>query len=201
MTYWIYNMGLPVPVSTNQLLNERKVLPLEKLSRSTALAGSDEENNRSVTIVNQRHNTGYGQANEETNRKAVYYAEHIMSTKVINLPIDTPFDEAWQLFQKYKFRHFPVIDNNNKLAGIISDRDMLSFSSKNTSELTLKDIMKTPVLTASKQAFIREICQIMFNQHIGALPITNKAGKLEGIITRSDILRAMIKHGPVELWV
>ncbi|NQZ12347.1 MAG: CBS domain-containing protein [Algicola sp.] len=39
-----------------------------------------------------------------------------------------------------------------------------------------------------------------FSQHIGSLPIVTADGYLQGIVTRSDILRSMIKHGPLEFW-
>ena len=41
----------------------------------------------------------------------------------------------------------------------------------------------------------------MFTRHIGALPITDSKNKILGLITRSDILRSMIKHGPIQLWI
>jgi CBS domain-containing protein len=41
----------------------------------------------------------------------------------------------------------------------------------------------------------------MFNYHLGAVPITDELEKVVGLITRSDILRGMIKFGPTELWV
>jgi acetoin utilization protein AcuB len=76
----------------------------------------------------------------------------------------------------------------------------------------LDQVMSTPVLSASVKTNIREICNVMFNHHIGALPIgalpivlegqlEGQSGVLAGMITRSDILRAMIKHGPVQLWI
>jgi acetoin utilization protein AcuB len=71
----------------------------------------------------------------------------------------------------------------------------------------LDQVMSTPVLSASVKTNIREICNVMFNHHIGALPIVlegqleGQSGVLAGMITRSDILRAMIKHGPVQLWI
>lgn len=41
----------------------------------------------------------------------------------------------------------------------------------------------------------------MFNQHIGALPIVDEKHQLLGLITRSDILRVIIKNEQMEFWV
>ena len=63
------------------------------------------------------------------------------------------------------------------------------------------EIMSNPVLTASGDTSIHEICQVMFSQHIGALPIVDENRLLLGLITRSDILRTVIKNETMEFWI
>ena len=60
--------------------------------------------------------------------------------------------------------------------------------------------MKPRVLTANIETDVRHIVRLFIEQHIGAMPVM-KAGVLEGIVTRSDVLRAVVRHFSLELWV
>ena len=68
------------------------------------------------------------------------------------------------------------------------------------SQSTVASIMKTNVLTARPATEIRSVANVMFKQRIGAMPIVDEGGKLVGILTRSDILKAVINRAPLELW-
>jgi CBS-domain-containing membrane protein len=61
--------------------------------------------------------------------------------------------------------------------------------------------MTTRVLTASPNTEIRQIAQVLFDEHIGTMPIIDEREHLIGLITRSDILQALIKPAPLDLWV
>ncbi|NQZ10485.1 MAG: CBS domain-containing protein [Algicola sp.] len=192
MAYWLYNMGLAIPVSTNRLLNERKVQPLSELTTT--------EQTGDVTTKAVKYKVpGYTDENA-SQPHTVYLAEHIMSTPVVTLFDTMNVATAQQMFAKHRFRHFPVVDESNQMLGVISDRDMWT-KALNQPSKTLDHGMSKPVLSAGVKTNIREICHVMFNHHIGALPIIAENGELAGMIPRRDILGAMIKHGPVQLWI
>jgi acetoin utilization protein AcuB len=60
--------------------------------------------------------------------------------------------------------------------------------------------MSTTVLTAFKNTPLREIARVLFEERIGCLPIIDTAQKSIGILTRSDILRALMQGKPLDLW-
>ena len=131
-----------------------------------------------------------------------------MSSPVISLNFDTSFLNVWQLFKQKGFHHFPVTDDKGGLIGMISERNMLIETAKmKISANTLPEyrnvshFMDKKVVTASPDTPVKEICRIMFEQRVGALPVADFNGELLGIITRTDILKAMIKTRPIELWV
>ena len=214
MTYWLYNMGLAVPVRDDRLQARRNVESLTPASKSAELTYRDEGGLLGSWYDKQTltpHSAGplspYQQSSPNT-RSPVFFARDIMSSPVVTLTEELIIAKAWGQFEKHRFRHFPVVNNENRLVGIISDRDMLlravqvgNESKVPHSATSINQIMKKSVLTASGDTNIREICQMLFNQHIGAMPITDGHGSLLGIITRSDILRTIIKNEPFELWV
>ncbi len=60
--------------------------------------------------------------------------------------------------------------------------------------------MVREVITASRFTDIRRIAKVMFDEHIGSMPVLDDNRKLEGIISRSDILHALVNYPPLKLW-
>ena len=210
MTYWIYSQGLPVLARADKLLEKQRVKPLTALNKSKKIADMD-ENSVQALAINDLNKSAIKSVyhNTATNvRQAVKYADDIMTTPVVSLFDNTTFSQAWAKFQEYRFRHFPVINSAKQIIGIVSDRDMFAESNfinktANTVGETkpISQIMANQVITASPDTSIHEICQVMFSQHIGALPIVGKKHQILGLITRSDILRVLIKNEAMEFWV
>jgi len=221
MTFWIYNVGMGVALAPPELSVDRKPLAIEELAKTTRIHPTDEEGH--IRPIKQSlYSSQKGRSNESArspigtaeytkgkthNRQKVIYAEQIMSSPVITLSLDLSYEAAHRYFVKYRYRHFPVLDKNSKLVGLVSDRDMLADDASLEgaveplkSKKPIINLMSRQLLTASAKTTIHEICQVMFNQHIGALPITDDNANLLGMITRSDILRIMIMHAPIELW-
>ena len=147
----------------------------------------------------------YQESGIKTNsiRDRVKYARDIMSQPVITLFDNNSVDDAQKLFKGKRFRHIPVVNRENNLVGIISDRDILKIEIEmghGYRQTQLKEIMKHKVLTANNDADIRDIARVMLDEKIGSMVITG-AGKVTGIITRTDILRAVVHHAPLELWI
>lgn len=215
MTFWIYNVGLGVPISDKQLMVKRKTIPLDELAKTARIHSTDDsehEKPRKEKLYSSLKRTpdlaSEYKKNNLVSHQQVFFAEQIMSSPVITLTANATFASAWQLYQERRFRHFPVMGNNGKLAGIVSERDMLiEAASREMREKPEREreritrIMNGHVLTASAKTNIREICRVMIDQHIGAIPITSDKGELKGIVTRSDILRALINNVPLELWI
>ena len=137
-------------------------------------------------------------------------ASQIMSSQVTTLNPHDSITDAINLFKRTKLRHIPIITNNERVVGILSDRDLLHYLSgmsddysQQKSTIRIKDeikrVMKTKVLTASKDTDVRFIARLFVEQHIGAMPIVAE-GNLVGIITRSDVLGAVMRNFILELW-
>jgi len=126
-------------------------------------------------------------------------ARDIMSSPVFTLEETTTAQEARRVFTERKFRHIPIVSKTGKLVGIVSDRDFLGFVGESESTI-IKDLMVTNILTTRPEAEIRTIAEVLITHHIGCLPIVDEMGLLVGMLTRGDILRAVVNHAPIELW-
>ncbi|MCL9781404.1 CBS domain-containing protein [Vibrio sp. S4M6] len=113
---------------------------------------------------------------------------------------DSLFD-AKQAMKKYDIRHIPVVDDNNKLYGIVTQRDVLSAQESSlhkiptnnayTLNTPLNDIMHANVLSVEPRAGLKESAKYMQKHKIGCLPVIDK-GQLVGIITDSDFVSIAI---------
>ena len=93
--------------------------------------------------------------------------------------------------------------DGSKLAGIVTDRDIrLNLPSPATTlsvwemnallmKLTAGEIMTTSVITIGPDREVHEAAQLMIDHKIGALPVTDE-GRVVGIVTETDLLRALI---------
>ena len=108
---------------------------------------------------------------------------------VINEPIhlkpDDTLQEANNLMHEYKISGFPVVDEENQLVGILTNRD-LRFESDMTKRVA--DVMtKAPLITAPKGISLDEAEKIFHQHKIEKLPLVDEKGILSGLITIKDL--------------
>ncbi|MFT4553969.1 MAG: acetoin utilization protein AcuB [Chlamydiales bacterium] len=132
-------------------------------------------------------------------------ASQIMSTNIVTLRPEDTLAKAWQLIDAKRFRHIPIL-SKGKLVGILSDRGLVhelfeirDHILQGTIAEHVCDVMVTNVLTSRPNTEISYIAQIFIEEQIGAMPIIDANDKLVGILTRSDILRTLVKIHPREL--
>lgn len=103
----------------------------------------------------------------------------------ITLTSDKTIADALKLMQQYKISGIPIIDRNNKLIGILTNRD-LRFEPDETQFvsdiMTKENLVTAPIGTDLKKAEV-----ILQKYKIEKLPVVDKQGKLKGLITFKDI--------------
>lgn len=98
---------------------------------------------------------------------------------------DQRISDLFDLMKKYKISGFPVVDENKKLIGIITNRD-LRFVSDHSKKV--KDVMTTESLvTAPEGTSFEKAKEILQHHRVEKLPVVDKDGKLKGLITIKDI--------------
>lgn len=123
----------------------------------------------------------------EKSKKRIY-ARDIMSSPSHFVFTTTPLSEAMSEMKKFGFRHILVFNSDEKLAGIISDRELIGARP----EASCESVMIPKVLVGLQDSRIQDMAHLMLQEKINALPIINDKHVVVGIITQSDILRYVI---------
>ena len=174
--------------------------------RSATAAGVDDELRSSSPLrVVGRYKRVASRDDDPEHAKAARTVGQIMEREVTTLPLHARIDEAWRVMTEHRFRHIPVVDPalTDAIVGMLSDRDLLAAAAHvgAGSSRAVSEIMTTTVVACRRATPIRTAAEAMLSERIGALPVVTPDGHLVGIVSRSDILRAVVHEAPIELWV
>ncbi len=137
----------------------------------------------------------------------------VMTTKVITVKRNADLHEAARLLSENRISGMPVVDDANKVIGVISEADILVLAGlqkehsfrdilrnilgepvpTRKSGEKVGDVMSFPPLTSKADDDVREVALIFDERRIKRLPVVDNEGKLLGIISRADIVRAIGK--------
>jgi acetoin utilization protein AcuB len=115
-----------------------------------------------------------------------------MSTDLVTIRKEASIQEAMALMKQKSIRHLPVVDEQMKLLGWITDADLRGvLIASMLEELTLEDVMIRKPFTVHPEMPLEDAARILLDKRVGGLPIV-KNGTLVGIITVVDVLSAFI---------
>jgi CBS domain-containing protein len=119
-------------------------------------------------------------------------AEKIMTQKVITCSPTGTFLQIQQLMVDNNISRVVVVDENNKPVGIITQKDIINFlvadkSKRGIEEIKAEEAMSKKLITAKRKTSIAEIAETMAKKDISSIIIVDDSGKLDGIVTKTDI--------------
>ena len=124
----------------------------------------------------------------------------IMSQNLHTVRVDDNVALLSKTFNDVSYHHLPVVDDNNVLLGIISDRDVTKnlspfigtdFERECDKELlnkTAGDIMSSDPITLAQTSRIETASILLLENNFSCLPVVDDDGKIEGLLTWKDIL-------------
>ncbi len=123
----------------------------------------------------------------------------LMTEDVTTVHRDATLDQVHDLMLSLGVRHVPVVDDDDELAGLISNRDIVGLLGKLRSEAfeeqiealattTAAEAMTRGLATIEPDAAIEAAAQLMLENKIGSLPVC-EGRHLVGILTEADFVR------------
>jgi acetoin utilization protein AcuB len=135
-------------------------------------------------------------------KKAVKVKERMTRNPTAVAPEEALKDAVWKMEHGH-FRHLPVVDNDGKLIGMLSDRDIrlirpsLAFVSKEDAmvqlwSLAVQQAAVFDPISVKPETTLKEAAELMLRWHVGGLPVADDQSRLVGMITYTDLLREYI---------
>ncbi len=127
-------------------------------------------------------------------------AREVMVAPVYSVKSDDRVVHARRILFDNDIARLPVVDEG-EIVGILSDKEIsfaiseikrnypLGRQSHHMRELLVKEVMKTPAIVSNGVITVKEAAAIMMKNEIGCIPIVDNEGKIEGIVTRTDLVR------------
>ena len=131
------------------------------------------------------------------------YVNQRMTQEPATVSPDFSVSKAYQIMTEGRYSQLPVVDSENKLLGMVTDKLLAEVNPSSATSLSVyeinyllsktkvKDIMKTGIFKIGKEALLEDAALIMKDNRISSLPVVD-GDKLIGIITRTDIFKAFI---------
>jgi CBS domain-containing protein len=154
---------------------------------------------------------------KEATKTGTLIARQIMTTPVHTVCADTSVEEAVQLLASQRISGVPVLDGQGAILGMLTEADLIDEHKRETQlprtllygvfplpddvlleavrrgkMLKASDLMTKRVVTATEETTIHELADLMVQHWINRIPIV-RGGRLVGIVSRSDLVRALAK--------
>jgi CBS domain-containing protein len=133
----------------------------------------------------------------------------VMSTQVVAVKRGASFKDMAANLRKFRVSAFPVIDDNEKVIGVVSESDLLANQAladdhdgiqgtitgiwrhkeyEKADGLTAGDLMSHPAVTVRPEDSVGHAARLMYSLQVKRLPVVDAGGRLVGIVSRADVL-------------
>jgi CBS domain-containing protein len=133
----------------------------------------------------------------------------VMTTRVVWVKQDAPYKAIAAALRKHRVSAFPVLDDQGKVIGVVSEADMLTKEAlaggyegmpgmitgllrhkeqEKARGVTAGELMTRPAVTIGADETVQEAARIMYKHKVKRLPAIDEAGHLVGIVSRTDVL-------------
>jgi CBS domain-containing protein len=131
--------------------------------------------------------------------------QEIMTTRVIWVKKDATFREMAVALREHRVSAFPVVDDDHKVIGVVSEADLLTKEALDDEPgvltgllhrkdqakargVTAGDLMTATVVAVRPEDTVEHAARLMYDRRVKRLPVTDAGGHLVGIISRADVL-------------
>jgi CBS-domain-containing membrane protein len=132
----------------------------------------------------------------------------VMTGEVVAVRRDASFKEMAARLRQYRVSAFPVIDENHRVIGVVSEADLLAKEAladehaipaavtgilhhkqhQKAEGLTAGDLMTHPAVTVRPEDSVEHAARLMYTLQVKRLPVVDAGGYLVGIVSRADLL-------------
>ncbi|MFJ6479815.1 MULTISPECIES: CBS domain-containing protein [unclassified Streptomyces] len=137
-----------------------------------------------------------------------YTVSDVMTHTAVAIGREASYKEIVELMDQWKVSAVPVLEGEGRVVGVVSEADLLPKEEFRRDDPVLPDqleeaskaggvlaeeLMSSPAVTVHPDATLAEAARIMARKHVKRLPVVNGVGMLEGVVSRSDLLKVFLR--------
>jgi CBS domain-containing protein len=130
----------------------------------------------------------------------------VMTTHVVAVRKNASFKDMAARLRQHRVSAFPVLDEDNKVVGVVSEADLLTKEAlefavpgkvssmlhhreqAKAAAVVAEDLMTKPPVTIGPNEFVTHAARLMYTRKVKRLPVVDADGRLIGIVSRADVL-------------
>lgn len=133
----------------------------------------------------------------------------VMTHTAVAVGRQASYKQIVELMEQWKVSALPVLEGEGRVIGVVSEADLLpkeefrfddptcptpSLSdAAKASAVSAEELMSSPAITVHASAALAEAARIMARRRVKRLPVVNDTGMLEGVVSRSDLLKVFLR--------
>lgn len=131
-------------------------------------------------------------------------ASHLMEREVIAFEETVSCHEVAETLVKKNFGSVPIVDSEGRLIGIVTEYDLLNslLDGKELNKKPVSECMTRPAISISEEVTAAQIVALLQARHLIRVPVTDREGRLIGLVARRDILAGYLESnlGPLPVF-
>ncbi|MFG3527225.1 CBS domain-containing protein [Streptomyces sp. NPDC047917] len=138
-----------------------------------------------------------------------YTVSDVMTHMAVAIGREASYKEIVELMHQWKVSAVPVLEGEGRVVGVVSEADLLpkeefrqddpelpgrpEEAASKANAVLAGDLMSSPAVTVHPGATLAEAARIMARKRVKRLPVVNDLGMLEGVVSRSDLLKVFLR--------
>ncbi|WP_102936631.1 CBS domain-containing protein [Streptomyces malaysiensis] len=142
---------------------------------------------------------------------SAHIVSDVMTHTVVAVGREAPFKEIVRTLEQWRVSALPVLEGEGRVIGVVSEADLLPKEEFRDSDparvaqlrdlsgiakagaVTADELMTSPAITVHAGATLAEAARIMTHKRVKRLPVVDEEGRLEGIVSRADLLKVFLR--------
>ncbi|MBO3677952.1 CBS domain-containing protein [Streptomyces sp. NEAU-YJ-81] len=143
--------------------------------------------------------------------RSAHIVSDVMTHTVVAVGREAPFKEIVRTLEQWRVSALPVLEGEGRVIGVVSEADLLPKEEFRDSDparvaqlpdlpgiakagaVTADELMTSPAITVHASATLADAARIMTHKRVKRLPVVDEEGRLEGIVSRADLLKVFLR--------
>jgi len=136
----------------------------------------------------------------------VYHVQDIMTADCFDIDIKQTVSEAYETLKEHQVSQIPIVAEGKKIMGLINKKMILNLliedidNAKAILNRKLDDLYLPEIITTDPITDIRRVAKVMIDFKLDAIPVVNNQDVLVGIVSKTDIIKAVSHIPKLQLW-